>query len=260
MYVVAIALPSETEGAERLAALVGVSAYDARLWLNGQLPRVVFQSEREDEARNVLSALRDSGYGVVGCHASAVASTAQMVRVRRFAFEGDALWSNETNGQRIELESIGALIHAAVRTDVSRTTREREVMYTRRGGPKVVTKDRTRAEHTVEQALYMFPRDGALPWVLSEGEARYVALGSNMGATRRQSFERTVALLRNKASRAVYDDRFTQRPLADTATVRVQGHDRVEGATSRSSQTDLVIHLLARWLLRQGDTPYRRAP
>jgi len=142
---------------------------------------------------------------------------------------------------------------------VSRTTREQDVVYTRQMSARIVTQDRTRAEHVVEQALYLYPRDGTAPWVLTESEGRYLALGAERGVTRRQGFDRTVAILRNRASRAAFDERFAARPLMDNATIYIRGHDRAELGATRSVNVDITLFLLARWLMRAA-TPYRQAP
>jgi hypothetical protein len=119
-----------------------------------------------------------------------------------------------------------------------------------RGHRAEVKIERTRHEVATEQVLFLFPRDETTPWVLRAGEARFVGLGNAMRPTVMENFLATLAILRQRAPHAAYDERFLAHPLLQLKEASVRGQDTVTpplgdlGIAAR-------VHLLGR-ILRQG--------
>jgi hypothetical protein len=145
-----------------------------------------------------------------------------------------------------------------MRSDVVRTTREKDVNTTLRrryGNPATVEREVTRHEHVVERAAYWFLRTGR-PWLLRESEAQYAALGPAMRPTRRENFDAMLALLRERARGAVFDDRFASQPLGAGQPVQVRGNEAAV-PSGADAANDLIVQVLAAWLVRPKGGVYR---
>lgn len=259
VYCVGLAQVAGTveQEAAQIAVVLGNSAYDVRLWMNGVLPRVVYRSESRDAALSVHQALAARGHGAVLCSLEEVTPSASMVHMRRFIIDDLGLAAHEDGRDSLAWDDLEALVHVVSRTNVERTTREKEIVYNVRGARTEVERDWTTHEYVSQQALYLFPRNGARPWLLLEREAHYLGLGEHMGPTRRENFDRAMALIRARASRAVFDDRFAKTEMSTRRDVSVRGNDQPELGREQSRATDLVIHMLKLWLCRDRSTPYR---
>ena len=241
-----------------LAAILGVAAYDVKLWLSAALPRVVFQSELREEADVVLGAIRARGHGALACDASAIV-TSDVVNVKRISIDTMRIGANDGAGDRLPYDSIGALIHVATRSDVERVTRESEPPYEGiHSGrpPQTGVRDRTSHEHILEHALFVFPVDGLTPWVILERGTKYLGLGPAMRPTAHENFHATIDLLRERAPNASYDDRFVGSSRTPNKVVRVRGSGAPEVPAEHG---DPSVHLLALWLMRGNENPYRDA-
>ena len=241
-----------------LAAILGVAAYDVKLWLSAALPRVVFQSESREEADAVLRAIRARGHGALVCDASAIV-TSDVVNVKRISLDATGIGGNDGAGDRLPYDSIGALIHVATRNDVERITRESEPPnasgYAGRP-PQTVVRDRASHDHILEHALFVFPVDGLRPWVISEHGTKYLGLGAAMRPTAHENFHATLDVLRERAPGAPYDDRFVGSPRTPNRVLRVRGSGAPEIPAEHG---DPSVHLLALWLMRGSGGPYRDA-
>ncbi len=259
VFVVALAHvtgEAETQAAN-LAAIVGTSTYDARLWLKGLLPRIIFRSESRDDALSVLRAVTSRGSGAVMCNAADAVPTTGMARVRKFLLDDLGISANGPEGEVASWGDFTALVHVLLRTSVERTTREKVMVHTSHGTAVTVDRDFTSREHDAEHALYFFLRDGARPWCMLEHDARYLGLGDRMGATNRENFERTLEIVRSRATRAAFDDRFAFGDMPVSRNVAVRGHEQPNLAGAQPRESDLLIHLLQLWLTRDPGTPYR---
>ena len=233
------------EEAAALAPLFGVTAYDLRLKLGGPLPVLVDQTSDPQQASSLLSSLQQRGHGAVACDLSKVARSTSMFMPRDFSFEASTFVSvNPEHGEhRIAYDHVLALIRAvhAVATTTIEASRQRKLSASRAiltGGlvmSKTVEKKHISTTDEREQALYLFGQPGAEPLLLTESGLRYTGLGDRMGPTKLANFATTVALLREHAPGAFYDERLlTQRRRSSS-----------DGATaSNVDATDLAAHLL----------------
>ncbi|MEO7092349.1 MAG: hypothetical protein ABI175_03800 [Polyangiales bacterium] len=255
MAIADIDRPLEEE-APALAAILGASPYDVRLALHGTPPSIVLRTPSRDLAERALAGLRARRCSALLIDLDDVVPTGRMVAVRRFALDDDGLHASES-GPKLLYEDLAALVRVAASTNVERTTVELEVRGTGRGGAVTVEEERTRREREHEQLLYLFPRDG-VPWVLRAREARYLGLGAGLRATVHENFLATIAVLRARAPRAAYDERFVAHPLTRHHAVQVRGDVRSKEAISDAG-LDLPVHLVARWIVASSGGPYRDA-
>jgi hypothetical protein len=257
MHVVAImqlATPIEAE-AVALAADLATTAYEERLKLAAGLPAIVLQSADAAPARSLATKLRGRGHGTLVADSGDVVASTEMIAVRRFAFEADALVLRDS-GQRLPYEDIVALVRAVhrKRTETRTETKDTKFSFGRAlaTGGLLLTKTTTREEKTVAQdrdaLLYIFRTSDETPWIVHERSADYSALGGTLAPSSAQNFLAVTARLRAAAPHAMYDERLTSPGSAPTRLL----HMAKPGSTAAStaSGVDLVAHLIAQWARR----------
>lgn len=257
MYVVALAElcgPVENEAAA-LSVDLGITVYEARLSLSGVFPTIIFTTHDRDRAVAVLQAVRGRGHSAVACDTTAVRSSADMISMRRFAFEADAIVATD-RGERLPFHDVAMLLLASHRQRVESESVEKERhfrpgMAIATGGfimsKTVVRETRTTSEDR-QQVLYIFRGSGATPWLLHEAGTHFLALGGELAPSRRENFLKTVELLRSHAPHATYDDRLmTMRRVAERASMEGNSMQRTT-TTSSESGMDLAAHVLALWI------------
>jgi hypothetical protein len=233
MHVVAIGAiaASVSADAEALARALGdgITALDVRMALAGTPPSVVLRTpsrERANEAARILAA---AGLAVVAVELARVVPVERMVHVHRFAFDARGLHADthlpaEPDAPVLAFDAIAVILRVAAETSVWRTTHEKEIA-SMRGRGVTVDVQYTRAERAAEQALFLYARGSNVPWVLRAGEARYLGLGAAMRPTAAENFATVIALLRERAPSATYDERFVAHPLLRHAEVHVRDND-----------------------------------
>lgn len=257
MFVVALMELSGTVEAEAaaLARDLGTTAYEERLKLVAGLPAIVLTSAERAPAQALASKMRARGQGVLAVDTASVTAAADMVEVRRFAFEPDALALRDT-GARLPYADILALVravhksHTETRTETQQTKLSLgKAMLT---GGLSVTKKVTREERSISTdraaLLYLFRGSGETPWVLHERRADYSALGPSLAPSSMQNFLAAIARLRAAAPAALYDERLTSAAAAPRAALRSTSPNST--SSSSASGVDLMAHLIARWSLR----------
>src|SRR6185436_643988 len=126
MHVVAILELATSIDAEAvaLAADLGTTAYEERLKLAGGLPAIVLLSAEAAPARALLTKIRGRGHGALAIDAAEVVPSTEMIVVRRFAFEPDALVL-QGSGARMPYSDIVAIVRAVHRTRTETRTETR---------------------------------------------------------------------------------------------------------------------------------------
>src|SRR4051812_19427354 len=95
--------------ASSLAAALGTLAYEERLKLAAGLPAVVLMTPDAARATALVEALAKQGQRAVMCAASEVVAASDMVSLKRFTLESDALVAGD---ERLPWASITALVRA----------------------------------------------------------------------------------------------------------------------------------------------------
>lgn len=261
MFVVALMELCTTIEAEAaaIAADLGTTAYEERLKLAGGLPAIVLTCAEKGPAQVLGGKMRARGQGVLAVDTTRVPTSADMVSMRRFAFEPDGLLLRDT-GARLPYVDLLALVRAVHRTHMEIRTET----YERRPSPgaavltgglvltKMVARVKTSIAGDHTSLLYLFRASGQIPWILHEATADYAALGGDLAPSSTQNFLTTIARLRAAAPAAVYDERLAQAGTTPRTTPRSTSASGT--SSSSASGADLMASLIAMWVRRP---PYR---
>ncbi|MBX3219840.1 MAG: hypothetical protein KF795_04925 [Labilithrix sp.] len=261
-YVVAVMAlgRSVDEEAPRLAADLGLTAYETAVMLRAPAPVIVLRSEDRARAADVLGKLRARGHDAIACELDAVVSSDDMFRPKAFRFErGDFVGLGQGEERRLPLADIFALVRAnhVTRTEDTVVDRQRQISLGRAaltGGlltTKAKTTETTRVTNEREAVLYVFRSDAA-PWLLASTQMRYDGLAANMKVSRIQNFEVLIGALREMAPSAAFDARL----LAVRASSTVVAASPTHFSTSSSGALDVLAHIVAMSLGRAAN-PYR---
>jgi hypothetical protein len=258
MFIVAICeLKTTIEvEAQALARDLGGTAYEHRLHLLGGLPAIVLTTADRELGQKTLDALRRRGHGAVACDAAAVVASEDMIDMRRFQLQADAVLAQGPTAERLPGSDILALLRATHRTDVQ----SREEIKTKQfsmgralvsGGlmvSKTVKREERSSSSELQQVLYVFRASGETPWLLHERGTHYGALGSEIAPSSMQNFLTTIRRLRALAPVAVYDERLLKLRRAPGPPVKSGSFGSESVSTSSASSLDLTAHLLVLWI------------
>jgi hypothetical protein len=262
VFVVAIAeLAGRLEDeATALGADLGATPYDARMLLASGLPAIVRTTVDKAQALDLLARLRARGHGAVACDSAAVVASGAMVPMRRFRLGAAAVTLDDRPGEALPYDDVLALLAAVHRSRAHTETHSSEkqlsiaraVMTSGLSMTKTVKKESHSATEERENALYVFRRSGAPPWLLREGGvADWSGHGQPLAASRLENFRLTVGAMRAKAPGATFDDRLVTRRVQERASLAV-GAGTKSVTTSSEASMDLLAHLLALWIARSA--------
>jgi len=258
VYVVALAelrAPVDAEAAA-LATDLGVTAYEARLLLVAGMPSVVKTTPDKALALDLLARLRARGHGAVACDASAVVASTAMVAMQRLAIGPDGVTLAEPPDARLPFDDVLALVSAVHRQHADTTTTSRETKFSMQralltGGvalTKTVTKETRSASDDRAGVLYVFRRSGQTPWILREHGTAWTGLPV-LAATESENYRAAVALLRERAPGATFDDRLVTRKAPERTALSGSGSQKTVRSSTEAG-VDLLAHLLALWIAR----------
>ena len=198
MIVVAICALAGSIDAETpsFARDTGLAPYEARLRLSQPQPVVALRTPDRDAALRLLASLRSRGHDAVACDDEAVPEPILL----------------RTLGEIPTAESLLVVVRAvrAIRTETMQTVHERKFrpgMALATGGlilSKSVTREETIVALDRQELLYLYPREGGAPWILTERGTSYASL-PNAAPTQRENFLRVLEDLRTKVS--LWDER-----------------------------------------------------
>ena len=222
MHVVAIAqLGTSIEAeADALAASLGTLAYEEKLKLRAGAPAIVLSTPDAGRAATLADEIRGRGHDVLVCDTTDVVASSAMTSLRVFRFDPEALVAAVALAE-LELlwNDIAALVLATHRThtETVETVQKKQFSLSRAiatGGllhSKKVKSEAVSRSDDSEPVLYLFPRSGQPPWLLTQHRADFGALGDRIAATAAPNFRLTVELLRERARFAAFDDRLVKR-------------------------------------------------
>jgi hypothetical protein len=231
--------------AKALASDLETTVYEARLKLKIGLPAIVLSTPDEQRAATLVATLRARGHDVLSCRIADVVTTAEMLSLRRFQIEPDALVSNEPPITRLRWSDIAVLISATHRTrlETSNVVERAGIPLSHAifAGGRVAAKRMKQAavshdEH-LESVLYIYSRTGGSPWSLRETYARFLTLYPDVSPSAGRNFALAVERIRTQARQAAFDDRLVARK-------------------GTSDESDLLAYLLAT-SLASGGSPFR---
>ena len=251
---------SVEEEAPRLAADLGLTAYETGVMLRAPAPIIVFRSEDHGRAADLLGRLRSRGHDAVLCDLETVVSSEDMFRPKAFRFEGaDFIGIGHGEERRLALADVFALVRATHSRRIEDTVvaRERKLSFGRAaltGGlltSKTTTSEARRVTQERESVLYVFRSDGT-PWLLASMELRYDGLAQDMKLSKMENFEVLLRTLRELAPSAEFDARLL--PVRANTTVVAASPKHL--STSSSAALDVLAHVVATAIGRAA-RPYR---
>jgi hypothetical protein len=245
--------PLEDEAAA-LARDLACTVYDARMLLVPGTPAILRRTPDREPALDLLSRVRARGHGAVACDLTAVTSSDAMTSMRRFRLGEEAVTLDDDPASRLPYDDVAALIPAVhrSRTDTQTVSRERKISIGRAlmtsglSMSKTVTKSSRDATEERENVLYVFRRSGGAPWFLREHGTAWTGHGQPLARSEAENFRIAVAVLREKAAAAAFDDRLVARKAPERAAL--SGAASTSGMTVKTSSdsgVDLLAHLLA---------------
>lgn len=235
-----------------LAADLGVTAYEAGQLVRGALPSVVLRVADGARAEALAAKLAQRGQKALAFDLSQVIASEDMHQVRGFRIEPDALVSESQNGtsERLPWGEVRCAVKAVhhVSAESVQTTRERKFSV----GRALMTQGVMMTKETVREAasavaqrepvLYLFRKAGG-PWLLTETQGRYAALGPLVRPTRLENFNTLLRLVRERLPGVPWDERLVSlKPRTETISSDFRGH---ETTTSTASTADLFAHAVA---------------
>ena len=230
-----------------IAALLGLGAYEAKLVVASPLPAVLLETPDVERARGLLAALRARGHGVVACDAATLADG--MLAPRELRFTDDAVIGVVPGSPEVRVahgDVLALLVALQVReAESTRESKKKELSLARIAltGGLMRTKTTTVSEREVsqerERVLYVMSKRGSGHLLLRETQLRYASLGERLGKSSAENFTTLLAVLRERAPHAHFDDRLLRYR-------RGGGNLRVSGTTAQrtvtvSNDTDLDL-------------------
>jgi len=253
--------PTELEQeAQALAPMLGAGLYELRLALAAPPPVVLMQAPDLEPARQLLSTLRARGHGAVACDASSVASSTDMLTPKSFVLEESSfvLEGPDIGRQAMAYSDIAALLCATHITEAESTHERTEKKFSlgraALSGGLVRSKTQTVTERHASQerepVLYVMHGSGSGHVLLRQARLHYTGLGARLGRSAAENFASTVALLRERAPGARFDDRLLKHRRTG-GSLKVSGTSAARTVTlSNDAEVDLLAHLLTVALLQ----------
>jgi hypothetical protein len=252
--------------AKGLAADLGITPYDARLVLNAGLPAIVLTTPQRDRAAALMTKIEGRGNGVMVVDSDTVVASGDMIALRRFRFEPNAITTDDRPDLRLPHEDVFAILRASHRQLIETRTESTTTKFSAgrailSGGMMMNTKVKTESTSKLEereQVLYLFRRSGETPWILRETSTNYAGLGSALGPSRAVNFGATMRMLRAQMPMAAYDERLVSaKRIGEKVSTRGTTESGKSTSASSEAGVDLLAHILAHWIARSAGIPYR---
>jgi hypothetical protein len=248
MYVVIIHHWQEVtaELAQELAAVLKVTAFDARQRLIGNGPAVVATFAAPDPAQRLVGELQEAGFTGFFVDAAATGAGSSFCIVHRFQLAEAILHIEEVDGRkvRIAFSEVGQLLAATriIGQAESHTVTERKFSMGKTlmagGLPMTRKAERRETVSSEERERVLYLGTGSRPWfIFPQSSMVYDGLGARMKPTREMNFNELVAELRRRCPAAAYDDRL----LNQAAQAKLLGP-----LLKPETNLDLAVEILAR--------------
>lgn len=233
------------ELAQKLATVLGITAFDARQRLVGKGPAVVASFADPGHAESILLALKQGGFRGIVLNASAMSIGKPDFVVRHFVLEEDVIRVADAGGRKgaIAYSRIKLLLPAMRISGNSETNTVTERKFSMgktlmAGGlpmtKKIQHKQVVSAEQR-EKVLYLCIGDQTRVVCPQEGMT-YNGLGQQMRPSGEMNFNYLVSELRQRCPSAFYDERLLKR----AAQVKLLGP-----MLNPDNHLDLAVEILA---------------
>lgn len=223
-----VVVPPNTIDADIVRGVAGIiekEAYDTRLLLAGQIPRIVASQQDVAGSQLISQRLNDLGLTTFVYKDSDLRRPAQCFIAHTLQFYGNRMVFCDRDGYTTVLESKSVLLiltgrfQGSIDTETTKTKRKFSVAGTVMTGGIPIWKNVKEKTTDVVITSECFVRiyDGESPETcveIIENEMDYSFLGEAMAPTAFVNFKTVVKILRESLPHAVFDDRLT-KPLAE---------------------------------------------
>ncbi len=207
-----------------VAGIIGQNAYDTRILLAGQLPKIIAHYENMEAAQSISQSLIDLGLVTFVCKGSELHSPVQCFRAHTLQFKEAGVLFCDRGGQTRMLESSNVIlilngkIQSYVETKTTKTKMKFSLAATAlTGGIPIRRKTKEKTTDTTLQSerfarIYDRESSNASVEIIGNG-MDYSFLGESMAFSAFANFSAVVTKLREAFPQAIFDDRL-MKPFA----------------------------------------------
>jgi hypothetical protein len=211
----------ETELIKKVAAIVNRDAYDTRLILAGQIPRIIAQCQSTQEAQAMAQRLTDLGLLAIVCKDSELHAPLQSFMAYTMEFkEREILFRDKASQERrLEAEDVFLILkgrkHIYIEEEKSNTEVKINLPATLiTGGIPIFRRVKEQVKDPPLRSKYfirLYDRKSSETSVeILQDYIEYSLLGTDMGLSSLVNFDTLTAKLREASPQAIYDDRLTK--------------------------------------------------
>ena len=212
---------TETELIKKVAAIVNRDAYDTRLILAGQIPRIIAQCQSTQVAQAMAQRLTDLGLLSIVCKDSELHAPLQSFMAYTMEFKEREILFRDKAGQerRLEAEDVFLILkgrkHIYIEEEKTKTEVKINLPATLiTGGIPIFRRVKEQVKDTPLRSKYfirIYDRKSSETSVeILQDQIEYLCLGTEMGLSSLVNFDTITAKLREVSPQAIYDDRLTK--------------------------------------------------
>ena len=228
---------TETELIKKVAAIVNRDAYDTRLILAGQIPRIIAQCQSTQVAQAMAQRLIDLGLLSIACKDSELHAPLQSFIAYSMEFKEREILFRDKAGQerRIEAEDVFLILKGRKYTNIEEEKTKTEVKINLpatliTGGIPIFRRVKEQVKDTPLRSKYfirLYDRKSSENSVeILQDHMEYLCLGAEMDCSSLVNFDTLTAKLREVSPQAIFDDRLTKS--LDQNKPSTSGQDKLE--------------------------------
>ena len=220
---VAVASPNITdpELIKKVAAIVNRDAYDTRLLLAGQIPRIIAQCQSTQVAQAMAQRLTDLGLLVIVCKDSELHAPLQSFIAYTMEFKEREILFRDKAGQerKLEAEDVFLILKGRKHTNIEEEITKTEVKINLpatliTGGIPIFRRVKEQVKDTPLRSKYFIRlydlKSSENSVEILQDYIEYSLLGTEMGLSSLVNFDTLTAKLREVSPQAIFDDRLTK--------------------------------------------------
>ena len=227
---------TEPELIKKVAAIVNRDAYDTRLILAGQIPRIIAQCQSTQVAEAMAQRLTDLGLLSIVCKDSELHAPLQSFIAYTMEFKEREIlfWDKAGQERRIEAKDVFLILKGRKHTfEEEKTKTELKINLPATlitGGIPIFRRVKEQVKDTPLRSEYfirLYDRKSSETSVeILQDYIKYSLLGTEMGLSSLVNFDTITAKLREVSPQAIFDDRLTKS--LDPNKPSTSGQDDVE--------------------------------
>ena len=218
---------------KNVAAIVNKDAYETRLLLTGEIPKIIAHYHDKQAAESIAQRLKDLGLVAFVCRDSELHRPFQSFRAHTLEFgEGEVIFRDKGCQAKIMKPSdvfmiLKGTLQIYAEAEATRTEMKLRLGATLlMGGIPVWRKVTEKTKGMPIQTEYfarLYSRESSEPSVeILQHHMNYSFLGAEMAPSSLANLNTIVTKIREVFPRAVFDDRLMKLPMADVSLTRVR--------------------------------------